>query len=301
MELLGQPVRSAKLTGRYVAGQGEAHKHIHAHDPVFNCRMVGTFNVAIGSVLPDAPTFAHGKHRYWLLKVNGRYGWASRWRGSDLSVKTWEIITKAPFPESFKSEPLVIELLDRWSDEQARQWAKGQYWFQTYPFCPQQKADSALVWKALDCVGWSNVSVLDIGCSAGFYSFEASRRGAHVWGFDPSAETIEQACAINDHIAMQDVVFSVKDPGGVFDILLYLSVHHQIDPSYSALARTLKDLKRRARRHVFVELILPPEPGDFPVTAEMSEADIDRIVGGTALLKYRHNLRGDRKVYRIDV
>ena len=97
----------------------------------------------------------------------------------------------------------------------------------------------------------------------------------------------------------QDVDFVNLAPFNVtfFDVILYLSVHHQPDPSYANLEKKIKEYRKRARKHLFVELIMPPV---FPQHGEFTEAEIDKIVGGEILVRYKHAVRGHRKIYWIE-
>ena len=297
------------MLGRYTTGDGAAHQYVEAHDRVFGCRMVGTFNVDMPTdfdIREYQPVInVRNRQWYWLVRLTEpdgliRHGWATRWKGSDQSPYRMEILTKAPLPDSFKGG-LRVKVCRKWSTGKAREWADGQYWFQSWPWTPQQKAPCNMLWKALDCVEWGGRSVLDIGCNAGYYAFQAAKMGARCFGFDPSAETIEQARVINEHIECQDVQFDTADPGHDADIILYLSVHHQRDSDYSRLAETLDGLRKRTHKHLFVELIIPPSYGEYPVNGKHTEADLDAIVSGTPILRYPSPIRGTRKLWRIDM
>ncbi|MCK4625076.1 MAG: class I SAM-dependent methyltransferase [Phycisphaerae bacterium] len=290
--------------GHYQTGQGEAGKHLANHDSIFNCRMVGTFNILCNdSVLLAAPTIipSYGEH-YWLVKINGLYGWAYRWRGSGMPRNMLEVVSKRPFPASFKTTPLYIDVLDKWLPDKVREWASNRYWFQTFPWTSHvPKSDSKLVWDTLNCIDWRGLSVLDYGCSDGYFSFEASKSGACVTGFDVHSPTIEGARTINDHIESQDVVFTTKEPEGRYDTILYLSVHHQRDSEYLWLDKEIARLRKKARKYLFVELHVEKDMSKPPVCPIMAETEIDKIVGGKILARYKHRLRGVRKIYRLDL
>jgi tRNA (mo5U34)-methyltransferase len=81
-------------------------------------------------------------------------------------------------------------------------------------------------------------SVLDIGCNAGFYSFEMKRRGAaRVLGIDLTGYYLEQARFAREVLGLRDVEFrrmSVYDVGALgerFDIVLFMGlVYHLRHP-----------------------------------------------------------------------
>jgi tRNA (mo5U34)-methyltransferase len=86
-------------------------------------------------------------------------------------------------------------------------------------------------------------TVLDIGCNAGFYSFEMKRRGAaHVLGIDHDARYLRQAAFARERLGL-DVEFrqlEVYDVGrleqefGTFDVVLFMGVfYHLRHPLYA--------------------------------------------------------------------
>jgi tRNA (mo5U34)-methyltransferase len=78
-------------------------------------------------------------------------------------------------------------------------------------------------------------TVLDIGCNAGFYSFEMKRRGAsHVVGIDPNEYYLQQARFAADVLGCGDVEFrrmSVYDVGAIgerFDLVLFMGLIYHL-------------------------------------------------------------------------
>jgi SAM-dependent methyltransferase len=270
--------------------------------------MFGTFNINI----PSFRLFQHksaiqcGKKKYWYVRMchrntgDIRIGWAIRDVDSSQRVNTLEILTKELLPESFKKGEIEITLPKLWRPEKITEWAKNVYWFQTFPFSPKKRADSEMLWNTINDIDWSGQKVLDIGCHYGFMSFKASELGACVTGLDKNKQSLDRASTIQNHIIQQDVTFTTSDPKAEksYDVVLYLSVHHQVDPSYQNLIKTMEQLKSVARKYVFVELIMPPT---FPKKSTMTEDQIDKIVGGTVLCRYRHVVRGHRKVYKVEL
>lgn len=298
------------MKGTYKTGAKRAHieSNRRRHAEIFNTKMYATFNIEVPGlrIKEYPPSIVIEGRKYWFVKMMGvqskvhRFGWAVRDDTSNQRLNTLEVVTKSLLPKSYKTEEIEVELPKKWSNEEIGKWAKDQYWFQTFPFSPKKRADSLLVWKAIDTIDWSGKKVLDYGCHYGYFSFEASKRGAIVTGLDHDSKSLFCARTIRDRILQQDVLFVKHLPANVksYDIILYLSVHHQVDSGYQYLGKTLQDLKRITRERLYVELIIPPT---FPIDRTMSEKDIDNIVGGTILKRYRHAVRGTRKIYCIEV
>jgi len=295
--------RKGYMEGKYITGVGKASSRCRQHISVFNCNMFGTFNVRLkhGNILDFTPTVVSEKNNYWLVKLRRskvvRYGWAVRGKKSRQKENTLEVLTKVLLPESLKEERFAVNVFERWKEGKILEWVKDKYWFQGFDFSPVEKADSLSVWKKLNFIDWSNLSVLDLGCHYGYFSFNMSAEGAHVVGVEPDVNSRRMSQIIQENIIMQDVDFVRDDDKREYDIIVYLSVHHQIDPTYQNLKEMIDRLKRRSRNFLFVELIMPPM---FPKGNTLSEREIDNIVGGRVLDKYQHNVRGVRKIYVCD-
>ncbi len=122
-----------------------------------------------------------------------------------------------------------------------------------------------------DLTGWS---VLDIGCNAGFYSFELARRGAHVLGIDVEPLYVRQArwaareLDMNDRVDfVEDDVYGLLGADRHYDLVWFTGVFYHL--RYPTLAL---DLVRRATRRlmVFQSMTLPGEargalPADVPL------------------------------------
>lgn len=101
----------------------------------------------------------------------------------------------------------------------------------------------------------SGKSVLDIGCNAGFYSFEMKRRGAdRVLGIDHDERYLEQARFAAGVLGYHDVEFragEVWDVGALgeqFDLVIFMGVFYHLRHPLLAL-----DL---IREHVAADLLL---------------------------------------------
>ena len=272
---------------------------------VLGAPMLGTFNVETnGTNRVPWHTKSEGKHRYTLVKlINDEhifYAWSYNWDGSKLSMNRMELYSKELIPDSFKSGEFRIEFCKPLNRNEIAEWAscKGNnYWFQGFEWLPNayQRADSALVWNVLKYPDYKLKRVLEIGCHTAYHSFQASKAGAIVDAYDNDAKIVNKAIQINDYIEQTDVNFSVRNDmflQGYWDYIFYLSVHHQMDPTYAKLKETIKALKLHTDV-LFLELINPPLKGG------KSEAQIDKLVGGEKLLRYKHKVRKMRTVYRI--
>lgn len=293
-------VKKGYMEGKHVKGQNKAHKCCRPHTDVFNCEMFGTFNVKLksGTIDEFQPSIVTEKANYYFLSLRkGRhtyFGWAIRDHTSNQGTSVLEVITKERLSDIFTKESFAVVIYEKWDEAQIQGWAKNQYWFQTFPFSSKKRADSEMLWNKINIVSWKGMKVIDIGSHYGYFSFKASELGAIVTGFEPNKESFRCACEIRGNIIQQDINFVRNDPGKVFDITMYLSVHHQIDPGYIKLENRIKQLKNRTKKHLFVELILPPM---FPHNRTCTEQQVDEMVKMRTICTYKHAVRGMRRVY----
>ncbi len=300
------------LSGEHVVGSGRAHLYNAQHTPVFLCAMKSTFNVRTdtpfesSSLSPSREAIVDGrKGWYWFVRVENdtdkAWAWVFRWEGSRQWNDTLELISRQKLPKSFKTGKLQLTLMRRWTPPEILNWAKQQYWFQDFPWSPprkdkMQKANSRLVWdEILPLCSWANRSVLDIGTHYGYHALRAAGMGASVVGFEPD-DSRNNAVIIDQHIEQQGVEYVAEDPGGRFDVILYLSVHHQIDPDYNSLSEKVEALRSRCR-DLFVELILPSSYAEFG--AGRSDKWVDKQVQGYTVQTYPHRVRGVRRIYHV--
>jgi tRNA (mo5U34)-methyltransferase len=126
-------------------------------------------------------------------------------------------------------------------------------------------------WLPKDLGGWR---VLDVGCNAGFYSFELARRGASVLAIDVDARYLAQArwaaeqLELQDRIEFQQMgVYEIARSIERFDLVWFMGVFYHL--RYPLLALDL--LARRTRRMmVFQSLAMPgdsvyPDTRDHPI------------------------------------
>jgi tRNA (mo5U34)-methyltransferase len=97
----------------------------------------------------------------------------------------------------------------------------------------------------------SGASVLDIGCNAGYYSFEFARRGAQVTAIDVDPHYLRQACWAARHFGLQRniefrraSVYSLARGPETFDVVLFLGVLYHLRHPLLALD-LLRDVTNR--------------------------------------------------------
>jgi tRNA (mo5U34)-methyltransferase len=111
-----------------------------------------------------------------------------------------------------------------------------------------------------DLSGWR---VLDVGCNAGFYSFELARRGASVLGIDSDDHYLAQARWAARQMAMEEQVefqrlgvYELARCAEQFDLVWFMGVFYHL--RYPLLALDLL-ARRTLRLMVFQTLTMPGE------------------------------------------
>ncbi|MFP4597923.1 MAG: TIGR04290 family methyltransferase [Persicimonas sp.] len=109
-----------------------------------------------------------------------------------------------------------------------------------------------------DLSGWR---VLDIGCNAGFYSFELAQRGAEVVGIDVDAHYLRQAhwacekLGLAEQVTFRQMqVYELARSPDVYDLVLFMGVFYHL--RYPLLALDII-ADRTERRLVFQSLSMP--------------------------------------------
>jgi tRNA (mo5U34)-methyltransferase len=146
-----------------------------------------------------------------------------------------------------------------------------------------------------DLSGWH---VLDVGCNAGFYSFELARRGASVLAVDVDPHYLAQARWAAQQFGLQDrvefrqlQVYELARSGEQFDLIWFMGVFYHL--RYPLLA--LDILAQRTRRMmVFQTLSLPgqevyPDTEDHPITERQPLLD----PGWPKMAFIEHRFAGD--------
>ena len=121
-------------------------------------------------------------------------------------------------------------------------------------------------WTALaphlpdDLTGWS---ALDVGCNAGFYSFELARRGAHVVGIDADEHYLRQARWARDRFGLdvefrQMGVYDLARTDEHYDLVLFMGVLYHLRHPLLAL----DTIAEKARRLLVLQTLTLPEEGE---------------------------------------
>jgi tRNA (mo5U34)-methyltransferase len=83
-----------------------------------------------------------------------------------------------------------------------------------------------------DLTGWT---CLDIGCNAGFYTFELAKRGGHVLGIDIDPHYLRQAEWARERFGLRDrvrfehmQVYDLAHRGERFDLVLFMGVFYHL-------------------------------------------------------------------------
>jgi tRNA (mo5U34)-methyltransferase len=120
--------------------------------------------------------------------------------------------------------------------------------------------------------GWT---VLDIGCNAGFYSFELARRGAQVTAIDVDPHYLRQArwaarqYGLEEAVAFRELeVYELAHLDVVFDLVLFMGVFYHLRYPLLALDVVAEKAKRMM---VFQSLTMP----GMRVQRETDGYDID--------------------------
>ena len=135
----------------------------------------------------------------------------------------------------------------------------------------------AFKWRAIaphlpaDISAWS---VLDIGCNAGFYSFELAKRGARVTGVDVDDRYLRQARWAAQRLRLEHqvefrrgTVYDLARSDEQWDLVLFLGVLYHL--RYPLLG--LDIVARRVRKLLVLQTLTMPgeeraaQPGDLPL------------------------------------
>lgn len=150
--------------------------------------------------------------------------------------------------------------------------------------CPDHWAGDFPRWKWREFEGHipSNLSgwrVLDIGCNAGFYSFEFARRGAAVLGIDIDPHYLAQARWAAARLDLPNVRFARRqlyeiDPAERYDLILFMGVFYHL--RYPMLALDLL-ARLRPRLMVFQTLTQGSDEVSMQAREDCDFASRDRL------------------------
>lgn len=146
-----------------------------------------------------------------------------------------------------------------------------------------------------DLSGWR---VLDVGCNAGFYSFELARRGADVLGIDMDERYLRQARWAAEQYELQDQVdfermqvYDLLHVDDAFDLVLFMGVFYHL--RYPVLA--LDILAARTKRlMVFQSITMPGAPAvNVPYDLSMEDREELAKPGWPRMAFIEHRLSAD--------
>lgn len=122
-----------------------------------------------------------------------------------------------------------------------------------------------------DLHGWQ---VLDIGCNAGFYSFQLAMRGARVTAIDVDPHYLAQARWAAAHFGLEDAIefrcmqlYDLAHEAAQYDLVWFMGVLYHLRHPLLAL----DILRRRTRRLLMLQTLTMPgdevtaPPQDFPL------------------------------------
>lgn len=124
-------------------------------------------------------------------------------------------------------------------------------------------------------------SALDIGCNAGFYSFELAKRGARVTAIDTGERYLSQASWAADklglagriHFRLMDV-YDLASLRQQFDLVLFLGVFYHL--RYPLLGLDL--VTAVTRTTLFFQTLTMPQEGRMKCPPDMTIADRERML-----------------------
>jgi tRNA (mo5U34)-methyltransferase len=156
-------------------------------------------------------------------------------------------------------------------------------WRQVAPFVPP------------DLRGWT---ALDIGCNAGFYSFELARRGAHVVGIDVDEHYLRQARWAAEQLGLEDAVefrrrtvYDLARTDESYDLVLFMGVLYHL--RHPLLALDL--VASRVRRLLVLQTLTMPGDAELEVPRDLPLKARRRMLepGWPAMAFIEHELAGD--------
>ena len=129
-----------------------------------------------------------------------------------------------------------------------------------------------------DLDGWT---ALDIGCNAGFYSFELARRGAHVVAVDVDEHYLRQARWARERFGLEEQVelrrmhvYDLLHRQQSFDLVLFLGVLYHL--RYPLLA--LDAVAERVDRLLVVQTLTAPGDEVAEAPADLPFGERERLV-----------------------
>lgn len=146
-----------------------------------------------------------------------------------------------------------------------------------------------------DLHGWR---ALDIGCNAGFYTFEMAKRGAHVVGIDVDPHYLRQAAwaarqfGLEDQVEFRQMqVYDLAQTGEKFDLVWFMGVLYHL--RYPMLGLDIVSQKV-GRMMVFQTLTMPgKEVFEQDYKLDIARRDVMREPGWPKMAFIEGELVGD--------
>ena len=128
-----------------------------------------------------------------------------------------------------------------------------------------------------DLSGWS---VLNIGCNAGFYSFELARRGAKVLGIDGNPHFLAQAQWAATYLGLNDAcrfechqVYDLARMDGRWDLVLFMGVFYHL--RYPLLG--LDIVAEKVGRYLVFQSVATGERGAWAIPKNVDFQTMDEL------------------------
>lgn len=138
-------------------------------------------------------------------------------------------------------------------------------WKQIEPYIPR------------DLRGWT---VLDIGCNAGYYSFQLAERGATVTAIDVSDHYLSQARWAADLLGLSDridfrrmQIYELARTSGEYDLVWFMGVLYHLRHPLLAL----DIVRRKTRRQMILQTLTLPGHRIDPATDDLAWQDRNRM------------------------
>lgn len=124
-------------------------------------------------------------------------------------------------------------------------------------------------------------TVLDIGCNAGFYSFELAKRGARVTALDASPHYLEQArwaarvLGLSDRVEFQErQIYELASERRTWDIVLFLGLIYHL--RYPLLG--LDIVSRCVGQTLAIQSVLAPGAQDEPTPFDLELSEREPLI-----------------------
>jgi len=273
----------------------------------------GTFNVVSDTAINFGVPYvanAEGDRKFYRIKIVEPVevnAWAYRRDKSRMNPRVIEIISRHKLRDVLKvgdDDRIKIVYNNIWDKNEIKHFINGQgKWFHCFDFLPQKmwRSNSNDVLHKMGLPNIAGKTVLDVGGHTGYYCIEMWKRGAIPTLLEKNRRTVAITKDIIEHIVPADVELIVGDVNTYqlnkkYDIVLYMSVHHQFDPTYKNLDSIINKLAEHTNETFYYEAIIPfKENGSVNDTTDILKKHFSKV---EYIFKYEHKLRGIRHLWR---